>query len=179
MRWSHGFLLRRASGGNYYRLSIDNSSDWMYFHRLGGGPFLGQQRSHTDDIDTSPGGQNLLQVVMRDDRAWVYINGAYQGYFSMTADTLGDWIRLFVSDRRAGTTEFTDFAVWKLDPSMYRDFPELNPGYIPPPMPTPTITPTPNPAIPYPCLALRTALSSTSRMMGTWRNSEAQPWRVT
>ena len=141
-------MLRRASGGNYYRLSIDNSSDWMYLHRLGGGDFLGQQRTRTDAIDTSPGGKNLLQVVMRDDRAWVYINGAYQGFFDMTADTLGDWIRLFVSDRRTGTTEFTDFAVWRLDPSMYRDFPELNPGYIPPPTPTSTPTPTPNPAIP-------------------------------
>ena len=63
-------------------MSIDNNNDWMHLHRLGG-DYLGQRRSNTADIDTSPGGQNRLQVVQTGGRGWVYINGVYQGYFSM------------------------------------------------------------------------------------------------
>ena len=147
VRWSHGFLLRRTSGGYYYRVSIDNNSDWMHLYRLGG-DFLGQRRSNTADIDTSPGGQNRLQVVQTGGRGWVYVNGVYQGYFSMTADTGGNWIRVFTSDRAAGTTEFTDFAVWRWHETMYEDFPETNPNFVPTPVPSPTITPTPDPLVP-------------------------------
>ena len=153
VRWSHGFLLRRTSGGKYYRVSIDNNSDWMHLHRLGG-DFLGQRRSNTADIDTSPGGQNRLQVVQTGGRGWVYVNGRYQGYFSMTTDTGGDSIRVFTSDRAPGTTEFTNFAVWRWHPDMYADFPEASPNFVPTPVPTstprPTLapTPTPHPSVP-------------------------------
>ena len=108
----------------------------MHLHRLGG-DFLGQRRSNTADIDTSPGGQNRLQVVQTGGRGWVYIKGVYQGYFSMATDTGGDWIRIFTSDRAPGTTEFTDFAVWRWHETMYGDFPETNPLALPTPGPTP------------------------------------------
>ena len=89
-----------------------------------------------------------MQVVQVDDVGWVYVNGKYQGSFAMDADTGGDEVRIYVSDKEPGLTRFKDFTVWEWNPVMYRDFPEVNPSFVAPPTPTPTITPTPNPKVP-------------------------------
>ena len=60
----------------------------------------------------------------------------------MDADTGGDQVRIYVSDKEPGLTRFENFAVWEWDPVMYRDFPEVDPDHVPPP------TPTPNPKVP-------------------------------
>ena len=86
--------------------------------------------------------------MLTDDHAWVYINSVYQGSFAMTADTGGDRVYIYVSDKEDGTTRWEDFAVWRWHETMYEDFPETNPNFVPTPVPSPTITPTPDPLVP-------------------------------
>ena len=90
----------------------------------------------------------MLQVALVRGIAWVYINGALAGNFPADIDTGGDWVSLFVYDEHEGSTQFEDFAVWRWNSTMHRDFPEVDPDYVAPPTPTPTITPTPNPSVP-------------------------------
>ena len=111
-----------------------------------------EQRGHliynSAAINVEPGASNLLQVLQVDDQVWVYINGVYQGSFQMAADTGGDWVEIYVSDKEEGITRFEDFTVWDLSSAMYRDFPEADSNYVAPPTPTPLPTATPNPKVP-------------------------------
>ena len=135
--WSHGFLLKHGGGSKQYWVGFKSTGDWRYFHRLGSSEPRGQKVQQSPDIDTAPGASNMLQVVQADDFAWVYINGTYQGSFSMTADTGGDRIYIYVSDKEDGTTRWEDFSVWRWHQTMYGEFPEANPLALPTPGPTP------------------------------------------
>ena len=135
--WSHGFLLKDGGTNKEYWVGFKSTGDWRYFHRLGSSEQRGQKVQHSADIDTAPGASNLLQVVQVDDSAWVYINGVYQGSFSMTADTGGDLVYIYVSDKEDGTTRWEDFSVWQWHQTMYGDFPETNPLALPTPGPAP------------------------------------------
>ena len=145
--WSHGFLLRSRSNYSYW-VGFKSTGVWRHFHRLGSSEQRGELNTHSPDIDTSPGASNLLQVVQADNVGWVYINGAFQGSFSMDADTGGDQVAIYVSDKEQGITHFQDFTVWEWIPAMYRDFPEVDPSYVPPATSTPLPTATPNPKVP-------------------------------
>ena len=140
--WSHGFHLKKGRSNHSYWVGIKSTEVWRHFYRLGSSEQRANREINTSDINTSPGASNLLQVVQLDEVGWVYVNGVYQGSLSMDADTGGDQVRIYVSDKEPGLTQFEDFTVWELDPAMYRDFPEVDPDHVPPP------TPTPNPKVP-------------------------------
>ena len=89
-----------------------------------------------------------MQVVLAHGQAWVYINGELAGTFTADIDTGGDEIGIYVNDDFEGRTWFEDVAVWQWNPVMYRDFPDVDPSYVPPPTPTPLPTATPNPSVP-------------------------------
>ena len=141
--WEHGFLLKDGPARNHeYWLSIDSDGYWETFHRLGDSGAIGRHSEETDDIDRSPGGKNLLQVVIIGDRGWIYINGNLQGGVDLSADTGGDAVTIFTDDEYEGETRFEDFAVWKWGPVLASSFSDLDPNA------TPTPTPTPNPSVP-------------------------------
>ncbi len=146
--WSHGFHLKKGRSNHSYWVGIKSTEVWRHFYRLGSSEQRANREINTSDIDTSPGASNLLQVVQLDEVGWVYVNGVYQGSFAMDADTGGDQVRIYVSDKEPGLTQFEDFTVWKWDPVMYRDFPEVDPSYVPPATSTPLPTATPDPLVP-------------------------------
>ena len=144
--WSHGFLLKSDGPNRAYWVGYKSTGIWRHFHRLGSGEQRGERNTHTKDIDLTPGALNLLQVVYAEGQGWVYINGAYQGSFSMATDTGGNRVAIYVSDKDLGTTRWEDFVVWRWDPTMYRDFPNADPDFVPTPAPTITPRPTHTPA---------------------------------
>ena len=140
--WSHGFLLKDGGSNKEYWVGFKSTEVWRHFYRLGSSEQKANREIYSPHIGTSPGAKNLLQVVQIDDVGWVYVNGSYQGSFDMGADTGGDQVRIYVSDKEPGLTKFENFTIWDFDSAMYRDFPEVDPDHVPPP------TPTPNPKVP-------------------------------
>ena len=112
--WQHGLLLKYDGGNNHHLVSIDSMGSWSYFHRLGDSRKLGEKAQHSPDISLEPGTSNLLQVAMVGDEARVYINGKYQGNVSLSEDTVGSQVALFLSDEAEGRNSFVGFSVWKL-----------------------------------------------------------------
>ena len=148
LEWEHGFLLKAGEFNYFYKVSLESDGDWERYAKLGSGNYIGVLGTPSSALNAGPGEKNLLQVVLARGVAWVYINGTFSGSFPTDIDTGGDAISLYIDDEHAGRTEFEEFAIWRWNPSMYRDFPEVNPSHVPPPTATPTVTPTPNPAIP-------------------------------
>ena len=149
LEWEHGFLIKAGDFNYFYHVSIKDDGNWQQYAKLGSGNYVGFLDTPSTEINTAPREKNLLQVVLVGDVAWVYINGSFAGSFPTDIDTGGDGITLYIDDDFEGQTSFEDMTVWKWDRSLYRDFPEVDPSYVPPPTPTPTITPTPNPALPF------------------------------
>ena len=148
LKWEHGFLLKWGPSSHFYSTTLESTQDWEHYVRMGSGNTIAFLDAPQPAINILPGEENLFQVAVVGDVAWAYINGVFTGQFPADLDTGGDRVALIVDADYEGTTSFRDAAVWRWDPSMYRDFPEVDPSYQPPPTPTPTITPTPNPAIP-------------------------------
>ena len=65
-------------------------------------------------------------------QAWVYINGIFEGSFPTDLDTGGDEISFYVDDDHEGNTLIEEATIWQWHPSLYRDFPEVDPSYVPP-----------------------------------------------
>ena len=147
-KWDHGFKLKGGESNHHYAIWIDSRGNWEHYAKLGSGNYLGTLTQPSTSINTSPGGKNLLQVVLAHGQAWVYINGELAGTFTADIDTGGDEIGIYVNDDFEGRTWFEDVAVWEWNPVMYRDFPEVDPSYVPPPTPTPLPTATPDPTVP-------------------------------
>ena len=148
MKWEHGFLFKRGERNHFYSTTLESTEDWEHYARMGERGVIGFWDGPRPGINTASGGENLFQVVLVRGTAWVYINGNFAGSFSADLDTGGDGVRFIVDDDYEGTTTLKDAAVWRWHPSMHKDFPEVDPSYVPPPTPTPTITPTPNPKVP-------------------------------
>ena len=127
---------------------MESTQDWERYARMGSGNTVAFLDAPEPAINVLPGEENLFQVAVVGEVAWAYINGTFVGNFPADLDTGGDGVRLIVDDDYEGATSFKDAAVWRWDSSMHRDFPQVNPNYVPPATSTPTITPTPNPAIP-------------------------------
>ncbi|MDE2940535.1 MAG: hypothetical protein OXR67_16695 [Chloroflexota bacterium] len=141
--WEHGFLLKDGPGGyRQYWVSIDSDGRWDTYHRLGEREALGRHYEFSDDIDRRPGGKNHLQIVVIDEKGWVYINGNLQGGLDLSVDTGGEDVYLFSNDEYDGETKYENFAVWKWDSSLASSFSDLDPNAAPTP------TPTPNPKVP-------------------------------
>ena len=149
LKWEHGFLFKWGETNRFYSTTLESEPEWERYAKLGSGNYVGLLSTPDTTIKIAPGEENLFQIALVRDVAWVYINGDFAGSFPTDIDTGGDRVALLVDDDHEGTTEFKDVAIWKWDPSMHSDFPEVNPNYVPPPTPTPTITPTPNPVIPF------------------------------
>ena len=137
--WEHGFLLKWGQTNQLYWVSIDSRGDWNHFYRLGTNEALGHRKQTASGLNTEPGSTNLFQVVLKGDKAWAYVNGESLGSFSITADTEGQRVAVFLDDEYEGETLVEDFTVWKWDVSMYKDFPDLNPEAEA--MPRPTLAP--------------------------------------
>ena len=148
LKWEHGFLFKWGRSNHFYSTTLESTQDWEHYARMGSGNTIAFLDAPQPAINVLPGEENLFQVAVVGDVAWAYINGVFAGQFPADLDTGGDRVALLVDDDYEGTTSFRDAAVWRWGPSMYGDFLEVDPSYVPPPTPTPTITPTPNPAIP-------------------------------
>ncbi|MDE2780920.1 MAG: hypothetical protein OXI91_14770 [Chloroflexota bacterium] len=148
LKWEHGFLFKYGGSSRFYSTTLESTEDWEHYARLGDRGVIGFWDGPLPEINTESGAENLLQVALVRGIAWTYVNGTFAGSFSVDLDTGGDGVWLIADDDFEGATIFKDAAVWKWDSSMYRDFSEIDPGYVPPATPTPTITPTPNPLIP-------------------------------
>ena len=131
--WIHGFLIKNAGGNSQYLLVINSDGHWEWYHRLGGARALGRFIEKSEDIDLSPGGKNLLQVIMIADRGWVYINGNFQGEMDLSVETGGDGITIFVDDLHSGETLYESFTLWRWDPAIAEAFPEVDPSSTPAP----------------------------------------------
>ena len=140
--WSHGFLLKSNGANNAYWVGYKSTGVWRHFHRLGSGEQLGERNTRTEVIDLTPGALNKLQIVHVDGWAWVYINGTYQGSFAMDADTGGEQVAVYVSDKDLGTTSWEELSVWRWHPAMHVEFAEASPDFVP------TLGPTPDPLVP-------------------------------
>ena len=149
LKWEHGFLFKWERSNHFYSTTLESTQDWEHYARMGSGNTIAFLDAPEPAINVLPGEENLFQVAVVGDVAWAYINGVFAGQFPADLDTGGDRVALLVDADHEGETTFRDAAVWRWGPSMYRDFPEVNPAYVPPPTAMPTITPTPNPAIPY------------------------------
>ena len=148
LKWEHGFLFKRGASNHFYSTTLESTEDWEHYARMGERGTIGFWDGPRPEINTASGEENLFQVALVGDIAWAYINGVLAGKFPADLDTGGNGVRFIVDDDYEGTTTIKDAAVWRWDPSMYGDFPEVDPSYKPPPTPTPTITPTPNPSVP-------------------------------
>ena len=148
LEWEHGFLFKAGEFNYFYHVSIKSDGNWQQYAKLGSGNYVGLLDTPNTEVNTGPREKNLLQVALVGDVAWVYINRGYVGSFPTDLDTGGDWITFYTDDDFEGQTSVDDVAIWKWHPSLYEDFPEVDPSYKPPPTPTPTITPTPNPSVP-------------------------------
>lgn len=149
LEWEHGFIIKSGDDGHFYSLTLESDGEWERYAYLGDGNFVGVLGTQDESVDTTPEAKNLLQVAIVKDVAWAYVNGAFVGNFAVDLDTGGDSVWFKVKDEHEGQTLIEDMAVWRWHPSLYQDFPEVNPSYVPPPTPTPTVTPTPNPIIPF------------------------------
>lgn len=148
LKWEHGFLFRRGESNHFYSTTLESTADWEHYARMGDDGVIGFADYPRQEINVGAGEENLFQVALVGDTAWVYTNGTFTGQFPADLDTGGNGIRLIADDDHEGITVFKEAAVWRWSPSMYRDFPEVDPSYVAPPSPTPTITPTPNPSVP-------------------------------
>ena len=146
--WDHGFKLKGGASNYRYSVWIDSRGNWRHYAKLGSGNYLGRLTQPSSSINTAPGEKNLLQVVLVNGQAWAYINGKLAGSFPVDIDTGGDEIAVYVNDDYEGRTWFEDVAVWRWSPAMYRDFPEVDPSYVPPATSTPFPTATPDPKVP-------------------------------
>ena len=146
--WAHGFMFKGGESNYFYSVALEREQEWERFGKMGSGNYIGTLDTPTVNINNAPGEKNLLQVILAHGQAWVYINGIFEGSFPTDLDTGGDEISFYVDDDHEGNTLIEDATIWQWHPSLYRDFPEVDPSYIPPATPTPTITPTPNPKVP-------------------------------
>ena len=149
LKWEHGFLFKRGASNHFYSTTLESTEDWEHYARMGERGIIGFWDGPRPEINTASGEENLFQVALVGDIAWAYINGVLAGKFPADLDTGGNGVRFIVDDDYEGTTTIKDAAVWRWDPSMHPDFPEVDPSFVPPPTPTPTITPTPNPVFPF------------------------------
>ncbi len=146
--WAHGFMFKGGESNYFYSVVLEREQEWERFGKMGSGNYIGTLDTPTVNINNAPGEKNLLQVILAHGQAWVYINGIFEGSFPADLDTGGDEISFYVDDDHEGNTLIEDATIWQWHPSLYRDFPEVNPNYVPPATPMPTITPTPNPKVP-------------------------------
>ena len=121
--WEHGFLLRHSRVNYLHWVSIDSDGDWQHFHRLDESDGLDRITVRSSDINTAPGGENILTVVMTGATGRLYINGKYQGGLDLKAITGKGEINVFVDDDSAGRTRFEDFGVWKWDEALAGQLP--------------------------------------------------------
>ena len=141
-------MFEYGGSSRFYSTTLESTEDWEHYARLGDRGVIGFWDGPLPEINTESGAENLLQVALVRGIAWTYVNGTFAGSFSVDLETGGDGVWLIADDDFEGATIFKDAAVWKWDSSMYRDFSEIDPGYVPPSAPTSTITPTPNPNVP-------------------------------
>ena len=76
--FNYGFLLRNAREGYYHWLYISGP---RWFHVVQNGPdqYRNEARNRrSTDINTEPGGKNLMRLAIVGDDAWFFINGKYQ-----------------------------------------------------------------------------------------------------
>ena len=140
--WQHSFRLKGGRSNYRYTVAINSDGDLGHYVKLGDNNYFGTLFQPVEAINTSPGGKNLLQVVMAHGLAWVYVNEEFVTSFPMDRDTGGNEIGINVYDDHQGRTSFEDMAVWRWDESMREDFPQVAVDYVPPP------TPTPDPSVP-------------------------------
>ena len=83
-----------------------------------------------------------MLVVVKEEVAWVYVNGGRQGNVELSANTEGERVGAFLDDEDESKTLVEDFAAWRWNPPTLADFPEFDPD------PELTRGPTPDPSIP-------------------------------
>jgi len=137
LTWEHGFLFRRGERNHFYSTTIRSSLNWEKYARLGEDEFIGSTQEFMPAIDITPGGENLLQVALVRDGAYVYVNGVLAGSFPVDLDTGGDEARFIVDDTSEGETPLKYARVWRWHDSMQKDFPEVDPVHAALPTRTP------------------------------------------
>ena len=128
LTWEHGFLFRRGERNRFYSTTIRSSLNWEKYARLGQDNFIDGTREVMPAINITPGGENLLQVALVRDSAYVYVNGSFAGSFPVDLDTGGDEARFIVDDTSEGETPLKYARVWRWHESMQEDFPEVAPA---------------------------------------------------
>lgn len=121
--FSYGFLLRSAKSNAYHWVYIAGSQ-WFQVLMTPDTQFRHEVRNRRSaDINTNPGGENHLRVVIVGDDAWFFINGEYQSTLNLRTLTDPAPVRLVVNDEGEGATRFKGFTVWNWDPSL-QELPE-------------------------------------------------------
>ena len=115
--WSHGFLFRE-SGDRYYILSISSSGYWSLDLRNGEPPndTIDVQSGHSSNIKIGGGLENHVQVIVLDDRGWLFINGVFEAQLDLreigdtgSVNLIAHWLR--GHEYPGGSTVYKDFSV--------------------------------------------------------------------
>jgi uncharacterized protein len=124
--WAYGFWLRFPGDASdaFYEISIDSNGNWIHSMIIDSdGKWSSLIPTETkllnvgtsDVIDTSEGGSNLLKLMVRGDRGWLYINNQLAVTLdlrhSVRLSKAGD-VGVVASGSLSGETRYEGFMVW-------------------------------------------------------------------
>lgn len=113
--WDFGIGFRDGGGEDQLRLVVDSAGNW--FLKDGLGPVIAN--GSLVDVDTSPNGTNIIEIVAVGEKGFFAFNERLVSELALPAVSAGGDIFVgagfFTEDALDdGTTEYNDFAVWSL-----------------------------------------------------------------
>ena len=116
--WTYGLLLHSAKSTRYQEINIRSNRSWSHRYRLGSETQTVDLRNEvSSSIDIAEDGKNHIRLVVVEDEAWLYINGAFEGNLDLSALTDIAHIRLHIRDEKdAKVTRFEKFTIWERNP---------------------------------------------------------------
>jgi hypothetical protein len=113
--WDFGVGFRDSGDDEQFRLIVDSEGNWFFKEALGPVIAGGQ----VVDVDTSPGGSNIIEVVAVGDTGYFAFNERLVDTLDLSARPDGGDLfagaGFFTEDATAaGTTSFREFEIWSL-----------------------------------------------------------------
>jgi hypothetical protein len=112
--WGYGMIFRSEGGNRQFRVHLDSKKNWDLTLNTGSGDGQTLKEGTFAGINTSENGSNLIRVIAKEDRGWLYINDALVAELDLSGRYAGS-VYGFIYDEIAGEiTPYEDFTVWKL-----------------------------------------------------------------